>query len=76
MSGWHILIRGAVCAAGVLAFLKLVAKELEVATEELRLLEDRERRRYEKRAVLEAKVAPQVAGRAPEAGLADGSPNT
>jgi len=49
MSGWYILIRLGICACGVAVFLRLVANEIEMATEALRLFEQREREAYEKR---------------------------
>lgn len=46
MSGWQILILAAVCVAGVLVFLKLVANEVALADEHLRRLERRTARSF------------------------------
>ncbi len=48
MTGWHILLYGAACGWGALSFLKLVADEIELTAEDLRLLDERERRAYER----------------------------
>ncbi|UCC30049.1 MAG: hypothetical protein JSU86_17855 [Phycisphaerales bacterium] len=52
MSGWYILIRFGICTWGVAVFLRLVANEIEMANEALRLYEQRERKAYEKRHAL------------------------
>ena len=39
MDGWTILCWGAVCGGGVLAFLRIVAFEVERAAQELRRVE-------------------------------------
>ncbi len=49
MTGWHILVYGAACGWGAVIFLKIVADEIELKVEDLRHLDDRERRVYEKR---------------------------
>ena len=39
MDGWTILIWGGVCAVGVLAFLRIVASEVEQAAQDIRCTE-------------------------------------
>ena len=61
MSGWHILIWCAVCASGVLTFLRLVANDIGLAVEAVRRLEEQERKAQERRMALEeqARVAAE-----------------
>ena len=61
MSGWYILIVCAVCASGVLTFLKLVVNGLQLAVEAARRLEARERRAYERRLAVEAEAEATAA---------------
>lgn len=49
MSGWYILIRFGICSCGVAVFLSLVANEIQMANDALRLYEQREHKAYEKR---------------------------
>lgn len=44
MSGWTVLIAIAICAFGVLVFLRIVAQAIDAAESALRGLEERERR--------------------------------
>ena len=56
MSGWYILIRFGICTWGVAVFLRLVANEIEMANEALRLYEQRERKAYQKRHAVGARL--------------------
>jgi len=49
MGGWHVLIWSAVCVAGALLFLGIVAAEMEAVSSYLRLLDEQERKAYQKR---------------------------
>lgn len=49
MSGWHFLMGTAVAAVGALAFLKLVADDVELAEESLRQYAEEERKANQKR---------------------------
>ena len=64
MSGWHILIRCAVCALGALVFLRFVADEVAFATESLRVLEERERKAYQARRGMGMASNPEAAEKA------------
>lgn len=64
MSGWHILIRCAVCALGALVFLRFVADEVAFATDSLSVLEGRERKAYKVRQEMEMAPNPEIAEKA------------
>lgn len=49
MTGWNIMICGLVSGIGVLAFMTLVANEIELATIHLHLIEAGERKALKKR---------------------------
>lgn len=49
MTGWNIMICGVVSGSGVLAFMTLVANEIELATIHLHLMEAAERKALKKR---------------------------
>ena len=49
MSGWTVLIAIAICAIGVLVFLRIVARNIDAVETTLRGLEERERRAYKLR---------------------------
>ena len=60
MGGWRILTTIAAGACGTLVFLKLVADEIELTAEDLRLLEDSERRARRKRLEIAAAASEAV----------------
>ena len=49
MNGWHIFAGCVICGVGALAFLRLVADEIEQATAALRLFEKRAQEAYKNR---------------------------
>lgn len=64
MSGWSVLICSVICAAGMLAFLSVVANALERCGQRLRLLEQEERRAQRQRqgeVIVEAEATTRVA---------------
>jgi len=67
MNAWSILTVAAVCAAGALAFLKVVADELSGVADQLASFEARERKAFRRRrqeaAERPAEPAPEVVAR-------------
>ncbi|MDO8629996.1 MAG: hypothetical protein Q7R41_05835 [Phycisphaerales bacterium] len=63
MSGWTVLIAIAICAFGVLVFLRIVARAIDAVESALRGLEERERRAQKLR---RAAAAEQPPAQAPE----------
>lgn len=56
MDGWQVLIWAATCGGGAIAFLKIVANEIEGAEAKLRLLEQNERKALQKRRQMAGQV--------------------
>ena len=54
MSGWQLILFGAVMAAGALLFLRLVAYEIELVERDLQHFEVAQRKAYERRRELSA----------------------
>ena len=46
MSGWELLTYGAICATGVLLYLKLVTDDIVLAVEALRRLQRQQHKEY------------------------------
>ena len=68
MSGWSILIRGMVCLAGVVYFLRLVAYAIADARSLLHSLEEREQMQGRHRIEGSVYLAPSAAGGLRESG--------
>jgi hypothetical protein len=61
MNGWTILIAIAICAFGVLVFLRIVARAIDAIETTLRELEERERRSQKLRRAAAAEQSPAQA---------------
>ncbi len=64
MSGWRVFVSGAASAFGALAFLTLVANEIERVEQDLRRWDARERETLRKRKIREAMMGSSTGEKA------------